>query len=168
MVWCRCLKDLPRADGHQRTSSTRRAPRVRPARHLRVGKRRSGHRDSGRAMVDRGPVAGRRIGSAVRGDRDSGHPGIGIESGWCGAAVLKTSRAPTVTSGPVRPGERRAFDRPATFASVSAVLAIATLAARWWTVARSQAEESEVQFEETLTPAILVLGLNRDGVVPLS
>ena len=63
--------------------------------------------------------------------------------------------------------ERRALDRPASFAAMAALLAAAALCVRWRTIARAKSEESEVQFEETMPPAILVLGLNRDGVVPL-
>jgi len=63
--------------------------------------------------------------------------------------------------------ERRALDSPATYAAMVAVLAIAAICAGWRTMARAKSEESEVQFEESLTPTILVLGLNRDGVVPM-
>jgi len=63
--------------------------------------------------------------------------------------------------------ERRALDSPATYAAMVAVLAIAAICAGWRTMARAKSEESEVQFEETMAPTILVLGLNRDGVVPM-
>ena len=63
--------------------------------------------------------------------------------------------------------ERRALGRPASFAAMAALLAAAALCLRWRTIARAKSEESEVQFEETMPPAILVLGLKRDGVVPL-
>jgi len=63
--------------------------------------------------------------------------------------------------------ERRALDRPASYAAMVAVLAVAALCVRWRTMTRAKSEESEVQFEETLTPTVLVLGLNRDGVVPM-
>jgi hypothetical protein len=46
------------------------------------------------------------------------------------------------------------------------VLGIAAFVARWRTVARAKEEDAVVQFEEVPTPAIQVLGLNRDGVVP--
>jgi hypothetical protein len=45
------------------------------------------------------------------------------------------------------------------------VLAIAMLAARWWAVSTANEEDAVVQFEELPTPALQLLGLNRDGVV---
>jgi hypothetical protein len=35
----------------------------------------------------------------------------------------------------------------------------------WRTAAKTQDEESELQFEEDISPAILSLGLNRDGAL---
>ena len=56
--------------------------------------------------------------------------------------------------------ELRALDRPAAFARLIAGLVIAAIAARWCTLARAKSEESQVQFEESMPPAIMVLGLN--------
>ncbi len=48
-----------------------------------------------------------------------------------------------------------------------ALLAVAWVATRWTTLALARREEQELRFEEEVTPAVLGLGLNRDGVVPI-
>jgi hypothetical protein len=62
--------------------------------------------------------------------------------------------------------EREALADPVLF--VPAVIGFAAVWAclRWRTAARARSEEAEVQFEEVATPAIQVLGLNRDGAWP--
>jgi hypothetical protein len=62
--------------------------------------------------------------------------------------------------------ERNALADPMLF--VPAVIGFATVWAflRWRTAAHARSEEAELQFEEVATPAVLVLGLNRDGAWP--
>jgi hypothetical protein len=62
--------------------------------------------------------------------------------------------------------ESEALRNRTSYTIMVAVLAVATLAARWWAVWRASEEDAVVQFEELPTPALQVLGLNRDGVVP--
>ena len=62
--------------------------------------------------------------------------------------------------------ERRALENPASYAKMLAVLGIAAVCVRWRTVALAKSEEAIVQFEEVQSPAILALGLNRDGALP--
>ncbi|MGA8594161.1 MAG: hypothetical protein WB676_05395, partial [Bryobacteraceae bacterium] len=63
--------------------------------------------------------------------------------------------------------ERRAFDDPARYAIMLAVLVIGALCARWRTAALANSPEAALHFVEEPTPAILPLGLHRDGVVPV-
>jgi hypothetical protein len=62
--------------------------------------------------------------------------------------------------------EREALEDPVLF--VPAVIGFAAVWAclRWRTAAHARSEEAEMQFEEVATPAVLVLGLNRDGAWP--
>jgi hypothetical protein len=53
------------------------------------------------------------------------------------------------------------------FALMIAVLAAAALAARWWTSAAAQSEDTNLRFEEGPVPAIFALEVHKDGVVPL-
>jgi hypothetical protein len=62
--------------------------------------------------------------------------------------------------------EMEALGYPSKYAAMLAALIIAAGAARWRAVLRANEEDAVVQFEEVPTPAIQVLGLNRDGVVP--
>ena len=61
--------------------------------------------------------------------------------------------------------ESRALRNGTSYTIMVVVLAVATLAARWWAVSRANEEDAVVQFEELQTPALQLLGLNRDGVV---
>ena len=63
--------------------------------------------------------------------------------------------------------ERTAFDSPPLYASIAGVLAVAAAVARWRTTAQAISEESMVQFEDLEVPAIQVLGLHRDGGLPI-
>jgi hypothetical protein len=63
--------------------------------------------------------------------------------------------------------ERRALENPATYVRMLVILVIAAICVRWRTVALAKSEDTEVQFEDVLAPAIFVLGLCRDGVVPM-
>jgi hypothetical protein len=61
--------------------------------------------------------------------------------------------------------EREALRNRTSYTVMVGVLALAALAGRWWAVSRANEEDAVVQFEELPTPALQVLGLNRDGVV---
>jgi len=64
--------------------------------------------------------------------------------------------------------ERRALDDPVSYAKMLGILGIAVALARWRAVALGKSEDAIVQFEEVPPPAVLVLGLQRDGVLPNS
>jgi hypothetical protein len=61
--------------------------------------------------------------------------------------------------------EQQVLEDPVRFAVILLILGILVVIARWRTVSSASSDEA-VQFEEEATPAILTLGLNRDGVVP--
>jgi len=63
--------------------------------------------------------------------------------------------------------ELRALRDAATYAELIGVLTIAAVFCWWRTVALAKAEESVVLFEEEESPAILGLGLFRDGALPM-
>ncbi|HLJ47415.1 MAG TPA: hypothetical protein VKU01_15470 [Bryobacteraceae bacterium] len=63
--------------------------------------------------------------------------------------------------------EYRALQNPASFAVMTAVLAAVALIARWRAVSYAASEAATVEYEDRPTPAILPLGLNRDGVWPV-
>ena len=63
--------------------------------------------------------------------------------------------------------ELRALHDPASYARLIAVLSIAAVYCWWRTVALAKAKESVVLFEEEEFPAILGLGLFRDGALPM-
>jgi hypothetical protein len=46
-------------------------------------------------------------------------------------------------------------------------LVVACVAVRWTTVALARGEEQELRFEEEESPAVLGLGLHRDGVMSI-
>jgi hypothetical protein len=62
--------------------------------------------------------------------------------------------------------ERRALADPAAFAVMIAVLAAIAAAAWWRTSALAGSEEGALRFEEEPDPAIIGLGLHRDGTLP--
>ncbi len=62
--------------------------------------------------------------------------------------------------------ERRALGNTASLATMLALLGVAVLCARWRTTASAKSPEGSLQFEEAPVPAILSLGLNRDGATP--
>jgi CubicO group peptidase (beta-lactamase class C family) len=62
--------------------------------------------------------------------------------------------------------ERQALEDPVLFVPAAIGFAIVWACLRWRTAAHARSEEAEVQFEEAATPAVLVLGLNRDGAWP--
>jgi hypothetical protein len=59
------------------------------------------------------------------------------------------------------------FHQPAKYATLVASMTVAALAARWWTVAGSSSDEAEVQFEESLPPAVMELHIAKDGFMPI-
>jgi hypothetical protein len=60
--------------------------------------------------------------------------------------------------------ELKAIDAPAEFLKMIAVLALVAAAARWCAAASVRDEAVAVEFEETMAPAVQLLGLTRDGV----
>jgi hypothetical protein len=44
---------------------------------------------------------------------------------------------------------------------------VAALCVRWGAAALARLDEDELQFEEAPAPAVLELGLHRDGVMPI-
>ena len=63
--------------------------------------------------------------------------------------------------------ELRALDNPVSYADMLVILGIATVLAKWRTVALAKSEEAIVQFEETPQAEVFALGLYRDGVLPI-
>jgi hypothetical protein len=63
--------------------------------------------------------------------------------------------------------EQRALRDPADFARMLVILGIAVVCARWRTVRLAWSEEAAVQFEEPPPDEIFVLGLYRDGTLPI-
>ncbi len=63
--------------------------------------------------------------------------------------------------------EYRALQSPTAFALMTAILAALAFAARWRAVSHADWETARVEYEDRPTPAILPLGLNRDGVWPV-
>lgn len=59
--------------------------------------------------------------------------------------------------------EQRALGDPVSSAIMLGLFGIVALCARWRTASRSKSPEGSLQFEERPVPAILALGLNRDG-----
>jgi len=59
--------------------------------------------------------------------------------------------------------EQRALGNPVGLAMMLALFGIAALCTRWRTAVKAKSPEGSLQFEETPDPAILPLGLNRDG-----
>jgi hypothetical protein len=64
--------------------------------------------------------------------------------------------------------ERSALDDPARYLALIAVLALAAAAIRWRTAVRARSAAAMIQFENEAEPVILELGLDRDGVLPMS
>lgn len=63
--------------------------------------------------------------------------------------------------------ERRALSDLTSYAWMLAILCITAVCARWRTAALAKSEELVLQFEEEPPPAVQVLGLHRDGVLPI-
>jgi hypothetical protein len=62
--------------------------------------------------------------------------------------------------------ELDALEDPARFVPALLGLLIVWACLRWRTAAHARSQDAEVQFEEVAAPAVLVLGLNRDGAWP--
>ena len=63
--------------------------------------------------------------------------------------------------------ERQALDAPASRALLLILFGAAALCVRLGTMALAREDEPELQFEEEATPAVMELGLRRDGVTPI-
>jgi CubicO group peptidase (beta-lactamase class C family) len=64
--------------------------------------------------------------------------------------------------------ERDSFDNAATYAAVVGLLTTLAICARRSATRLSKSDAGELQFEDAEDPAILVLGLHRDGVTPMA
>ena len=60
--------------------------------------------------------------------------------------------------------ELRTLTDAVAYLTLVGIFAIGVVCARWWTFAEARAEEAQVQFEESVPPVILRLGLGRDGI----
>jgi hypothetical protein len=63
--------------------------------------------------------------------------------------------------------EARALQNPARYATMAVILGVAVALARWRTVGLAKSEEAIVQFEEVPPADVFVLGLYRDGTLPI-
>jgi hypothetical protein len=63
--------------------------------------------------------------------------------------------------------ERDALREPRTMAMMMALFFVAAVAVRLGTAALARGNEEELRFEEEAAPAVLELGLHRDGVMPM-
>jgi hypothetical protein len=63
--------------------------------------------------------------------------------------------------------ERSALEDPARYAKALVILVIAAVCARWWTAAKANTDGAKLQFEEVPSSEVLVLGLYRDGTLPI-
>ncbi|MGC2531028.1 MAG: hypothetical protein WA639_25050 [Candidatus Acidiferrum sp.] len=77
----------------------------------------------------------------------------------CAAAVLILLVGQSVV------WEQEALQKPGMMAAMLTLLGVAAVTARWRTTALARCDEEGLQFEEEGTPAILELGLYRDGAV---
>jgi hypothetical protein len=66
------------------------------------------------------------------------------------------------------PYELRALHDPSRWVKLCVVLSIMAIGCWWRTAALAKSEESVVQFEDEESPAVLGLGLFRDGVLPMN
>ena len=61
--------------------------------------------------------------------------------------------------------EQRALEDPRTMTVVLVLLAVVAVGVRWGTAAVARSEPAALQFEEVPPPAVMGLGLHRDGVM---
>jgi hypothetical protein len=62
--------------------------------------------------------------------------------------------------------ELRALADPGRYMTLVCALGMIAVVMRWITISRSKSEDAIVQFEEVPDPAVLGLGLQRDGILP--
>jgi hypothetical protein len=63
--------------------------------------------------------------------------------------------------------ERQALQEPRIITTMLVLFGLAAVGVRWGAAALARLEKEEVQFEEAPAPAVLELGLHRDGVMPI-
>jgi CubicO group peptidase (beta-lactamase class C family) len=63
--------------------------------------------------------------------------------------------------------EQQALQYPPSMAAMLVLFGMAAAGTRWGTAALARLEEQDLQFEEAPAPAVLELGLHRDGVMPI-
>jgi cytochrome c oxidase assembly factor CtaG len=63
--------------------------------------------------------------------------------------------------------ERQALEEPRGMAAMLALFGMAAICVRLGTAALASFEDEELQFEEAPAPAVMDLGLHRDGVMPM-
>ncbi len=63
--------------------------------------------------------------------------------------------------------ERQALRNPAGYTTMLVILGIVAVCARWRAAAGAESFDAVLQFEEEPVPAILGLGLHRDGILPI-
>lgn len=63
--------------------------------------------------------------------------------------------------------ERQALQEPRSMTTMLVLFGLAAVGGRWATAALARLEEEELLFEEASPPAVLELGLHRDGVMPI-
>jgi hypothetical protein len=61
--------------------------------------------------------------------------------------------------------EQRALEEPRTMTALLVLLAVVVAGVRWGTAAVARSESTALQFEEAPPPAVMGLGLHRDGVM---
>jgi hypothetical protein len=61
--------------------------------------------------------------------------------------------------------ERQALQEPRTIAALLALLAVVAAGVRWGTATLARSELMDLQYEEVPPPAVMGLGLHRDGVM---
>jgi hypothetical protein len=63
--------------------------------------------------------------------------------------------------------ERQALQEPQSMTAMLVLFGLAAACVRWGTTALARLEAEDLQFEEMQAPAVLELGLHRDGVMPI-
>jgi hypothetical protein len=63
--------------------------------------------------------------------------------------------------------EQQALQEPGSMATMLVLFGLAVVCVRWGTAALAKGDDAALQFEEAPEPAVLELGLHRDGVVPM-
>jgi hypothetical protein len=63
--------------------------------------------------------------------------------------------------------ERQALQEPRSIVAMLVLFGVAAVCVRWGAAALARLDEDALQFEEASAPAVLELGLHRDGVMPI-